>query len=293
MFFGNIMGGLGNQLFQIFAVISLALKYETQFIFSDRRQLSKIRNAYWDTFLRRLLPFLRHESFIKNNITKILNENKFSYEEYDLSQDRHENIFFYGYFQSYKYFESHYKTIYDLINIDRFKSEIISKYNLSDLFQNNIVISMHFRLGDYKNIQDCHPLLKNIYYLNCLKYLFNEISFDKPIKILYFCQNDPDDLRNVNNMIQELKSKFNYIQELDFINYNLEEDWEEMILMSLCHHNVIANSTFSWWGAYLNGKENKKILYPNVWFGEKLAHNDVSDLFPNDWIEIEANSTSL
>ena len=63
------------------------------------------------------------------------------------------------------------------------------------------------------------------------------------------------------------------------------EDWEQMLFMSLCSHNVIANSTFSWWGAYLNNNLEKLVCYPEEWFGPK-AENDTSDLFPNDWNKI-------
>lgn len=288
MFFGNLMGGLGNQLFQIFALISFALKYNTQFIFSNKTELFQNRHTYWNSFLKRLLPFLRSESFIKNNITKILNENNFSYENYDLSNVRNENIFFYGYFQSYKYFENHFRIIYDLIDVDRLKSNIINKLNLSESYENNLFISIHFRMGDYKLLNNCHPIMPISYYSNCLKYLldnFNQINpKNKPIKIYYFYENNPEDLQQINEIIQELKQTN---ENIEFINEPNLEDWEEMILMSICHHNIIANSTFSWWGAYLNTNLNRKILYPSVWFGKDLANNDTKDLFPNDWIKID------
>ena len=65
----------------------------------------------------------------------------------------------------------------------------------------------------------------------------------------------------------------------------LLEDWEQMILMSLCRHNIIANSTFSWWGAYLNTSRQKMVIYPGTWFGPKIKHG-LQDLFPGDWIKI-------
>jgi hypothetical protein len=66
------------------------------------------------------------------------------------------------------------------------------------------------------------------------------------------------------------------------------DDWEQMILMSLCQHNIIANSTFSWWGAYFNNNPNKIVCYPETWFGKKARHN-IKDLFLSDWKMINFN----
>ena len=56
--------------------------------------------------------------------------------------------------------------------------------------------------------------------------------------------------------------------------------------MSLCDHNIIANSTFSWWGAWLNNNPSKKIIAPNEWFGFGLSHLNTIDIIPNNWIKI-------
>ena len=59
-----------------------------------------------------------------------------------------------------------------------------------------------------------------------------------------------------------------------------------MLLMSLCHHNIIANSSFSWWGAYLNNNPNKKVVCPKQWFGVNYSHYNTDDLRPAEWIQV-------
>ena len=68
-------------------------------------------------------------------------------------------------------------------------------------------------------------------------------------------------------------------------------DWKQMVLMSCCNSHIIANSTFSWWGAYMNNSNDKIVCYPSKWFGKAIIdseyHDDyVKDIFPSEWIKI-------
>ena len=144
----------------------------------------------------------------------------------------------------------------------------------------NNTISMHFRIGDYKNIQHVHPLSTYEYYKSALTYIHNKES-DKKFNIIYFCENDDIDdvLTIVNQLIQDFPN-FTFTK----VDSSLD-DWEQMLLMSCCYHNIIANSSFSWWGAYFNSNKDKIVCYPSKWFGDSV-NNNTKDLCPETWVHL-------
>ena len=100
---------------------------------------------------------------------------------------------------------------------------------------------------------------------------------------MYFCEKD--DNVEVLDKINELRIVF---PECSFIKApDNADDWKQLLMMSCCKHHIIANSTFSWWGAYFNSNEDKIVCYPDPWFGPNLKHN-VDDLFPDTWTRITA-----
>jgi hypothetical protein len=280
------MGGLGNQLFQIFATISCAMDSNTKFFFFNMEKLGDgnactIRPTYWNNFLARMKIFLKPilHSLPEMNIIR---ENGFHYTKLPINKINSENkdIILYGYFQSYKYFENNYNNIYNIIGVERLIHKLLKKMYINKSFFNN-TISMHFRLGDYKNLQDYHPIAKYEYYKNSLQYI-QDLNKDKPFCIMYFCENK--DIDEVNYIISQLNQE--YMNYTFFrADYNLQ-DWEQVLLMSCCENNIIANSTFSWWGAYFNTNNNKIVCYPDKWFGPKLNTQLTVDLCPPEWIKI-------
>jgi hypothetical protein len=98
--------------------------------------------------------------------------------------------------------------------------------------------------------------------------------------VKYFCEEE--DIDTIDKNIAVLKQEF---RSVEFEREVAESDWQEMISMSCCKHHIIANSSFSWWGAYLNPRRDKIVCYPSVWFGP-LIQQDVSRMFPIDWIKI-------
>ena len=280
-----LMGGLGNQLFQIFTTISYAMKNKIKFNFSNCEFTGGVgktikRDTYWKNLLYKLRPFLISNKDFPQ--LKTIKERDFTYNNLDLSPFLSDNICLYGYFQSYKYFVQFYNTIYRLLNIDKQKEKVIYLYN--EYKKTNVeyckTVSIHFRLGDYKKITDIHPIMPYEYYKNALQHI---ITNDSTISnILYFCEEE--DIKEVDITVNKLKDDF-YTIHFERMDNHLS-DWEQMLLMSCCKNNVIANSSFSWWGAYLNSNLDKIICYPSVWFGTNVKH-DTKDLFPNVWKKID------
>ena len=275
----NLMGGLGNQIFQIFATISYAIKSRNQFKFINVPTLgggsTTIRNTFWQSFFTKLKPFLIHN--IPENI-HVIREKDFTFNELPISEIIGRNCLIYGYFQSYKYFNENYEIICRIIGLGKMKDEIIKKLYINDEYLKNC-ISMHFRLGDYKKIQEFHPLATYEYYRKSLNFIKNKTT--DSYNILYFCEDiDINDVMLTINMLEKEFPDYKFIR-----GENTLEDWEQMLFMSCCHHNIIANSSFSWWAAYFNFWPDKIICYPSVWFGE-IAKNNTKDLCPQEWNRI-------
>ena len=277
----NLMGGLGNQLFQIFTTISCAINMRQKFAFIDIDKLGGgqtiIRPTYWDNFLSKLKIFTT-KIFPKMLVVK---ENGFRYNPLNLLQYQGQNLCLYGYFQSYKYFAHNYQVICRMIGLEEIKQKVVPRANLNQDYLDT-TISIHFRLGDYKKIQHYHPIMTFEYYKNAISFIQTKDPLIQ--NILYFCEEE--DILEVNETIKKLKE---VLPDTTFIRASVDlSDWEQMIIMSCCKHNVIANSSFSWWGAYFNTNPNKIVCHPSVWFG-KAAGNDTSDLCPEEWNKIHVN----
>jgi hypothetical protein len=277
------MGGLGNQLFQIFTTIAYGLQNQRRIIFhySDELTTGTRRQTYWTTFLSAIRTFTDERFPMNMNQFPVYREPNFDYLPIPTNySDKTAPLLLYGYFQSYKYFDSERKTICSFIRLEEKKVAIRTEY--ADLFARPdiITISIHFRLGDYKKLQEFHPLLSAIYY-NTAVLEFMAIFPEKQIQVLYFCEKDDNEA--VANILNELPkdSRIQYRKVDDSI-----ADWKQMLIMSCCHSNIIANSTFSWWGAYLNENPDKRVYYPSVWFGPRLSRNKTDHLFPESWIRI-------
>lgn len=275
-----IQGGLGNQLFQIFALIYVSLEHKIPFTipYYEITSVGNKRPTYWKTFLKHLARY----TFTTNNYGFVkYNEPSFNYNKLPAIASKH--IMYFGYFQSEKYFKPMFQQICKLIKIDEFKQSVKSEFGDTYLRSNVINVSMHFRLGDYKFLQNVHPVIDDAYYVNSLNHIVLKVE-NIPINVICFCEEE--DKQVVLSRIKHIESQFES-KQINFILCDSQiEDWKQMIFMSLCDHNIIANSTFSWWGAYLNSSVSKMVTYPSKWFGLANKHIDIVDLIPNDWIKI-------
>jgi hypothetical protein len=287
----KLCGGLGNQLFQIFTTIAYAINYSKPFFFLNNQQLgdgsngSTIRYTYWETFLTALKPFLKNINEIPQLM--FIMEKDFMYQELPENFDRNYGTLLVGYFQSPKYFNKYKETICKLLKIELKKMIVKNRVKID--FDKINSISIHFRFGDYKKYPNVYKLLPKEYYKNALNFIMNELEHNKinvDIQkkdniVLYFCEDNS--ISEVEEIINNLKNTFLHI---NFIRAKPDlKDWEQMLLMSLCEHNIIANSTFSWWGAYLNSNVGKIVCYPEEWFVQD-AQKDTADLFLEDWFKI-------
>jgi hypothetical protein len=256
-----LMGGLGNQMFQISKAICEGLKNEINVVFQKQsftpmngNQPTKyISNIFRNVHFVESLPF-------RNRITEL----SWSYNDIDVKYTN--STEFYGYYQSSKNFGVYSKLLKDIFSPTQ---EFIDKLkNIHPNIFNKDSVSIHVRRGDYLNISNVLPIIDKSYIDESLRQLggYSNIfifSDDKE-----WCKKN---LKYNNSTVVE----------------NLE-DYEELWSISLCNHNIMSNSSFSWWGSYLNKNENRKVFVPSIWFGPNGEKN-YQDIYEKKWIKIKVN----
>ena len=253
------LGQLGNQMFQYAAAKGVASKLDVPFMIPNHRQVfdDGIGNRYtillFDAFKltsASLLGTLRTENYVQ--------ENGFTFNKDLFKIDKTENCSLYGFFQTEKYF----KHIEKQIRKDfTFKDEI--KDECDDLIkQFTNPIALHIRRGDFIWNNKNHPPLGLDYYESALK------LFDSDREVIIFS----DDTEWCKEQELFANDRFAVAEGGD--------QFYDLCLMSMCDDFIIANSTFSWWGAWLANRG--KVVAPKNWFGETLGH-DTKDLYCKGW----------
>jgi GR25 family glycosyltransferase involved in LPS biosynthesis len=264
-------GGLGNQLFEIANGYAYSLRYNKRFyITGSWGGITKDRPTYWNNYLKNLKPYLITPKRIRK--IKVYKEPKFSYKKiYNVKG----HICFEGYYQSEKYFEDYREAVRKLFALpDDLKPTFIKE---------GICVAIHIRRGDYLTKSDFHINIEKFYYDNAKKLIEEKLGF-RP-NYYYFS----DDITWVKETFKESDPEVSKNDK--FISGF--KDYEELYIMSLCDHFIIANSSFSWWGAWLSvaqSEENKIVIAPDTWFGPS-GIQDYEDIYPKKSIKMNIDGS--
>jgi len=266
MIYCKLKGGLGNMFFQIAAAKAIAIDCNTDCSFPNLDSHLHYLNSD-----KTYNPSLKHSNEYKDFLGHLNTSPHASAKtavypfEYTPSPLFKEDVIIDGFFQSEKYFVTHREEILDFLtpSLKTLHTIIVGKYK--SIIKGKTT-SIHVRRGDYVKHPNHHPVQSVEYYNEAI-----ELVKDKTDRFIIFSDDIQwckDNLK-VNNSV--------YIQN--------EKDYIELYLMSFCNNNIIANSSFSWWGAWLNRNENKIVIGPSKWFGPAIKH-DTSDILPKSWIKI-------
>ncbi len=287
----NILGGLGNQMFQYAFAYTYSIKKESVVkldigsfktydlreyelsLFNVSLEIASVKEAKnlkykKENLFQKIVRKIRKKSLPTSN--NYYNELHFNFDKkvYDAKGD----IYFEGYWQSEKYFLE-------------YRGELIKEFTLkeklhiqSQIYQKEIAktesVSLHIRRGDYvsnSHTNSVHGTCTLDYYRNAV------LAIKEKIKNVHFFSFSDD--------LDWAKEHLNFMNNITFIELGNDiPDHEEMYLMSLCKHNIIANSSFSWWGAWLNQNPKKMVIAPQKWFNDTSI--DTSDLIPKGWIRL-------
>ena len=264
-------GRLGNQLFQFAGVLGIARKlgYEVKFPIENMTEYQL--EDFKDGITRECtfdIPkaFVLDESILDTKFNILpqikyeVNEPYFHFNsEYFTVPD---GCDFKGYFQTEKYFKHIEDELRQLL---KFKSDIQETANTLLPKTTNELVSIHLRRGDYIGLEDFHPVCSPDYYN-----VASQEFMDKDYNFVIFS----DD-------IKYCKSFFGEQENISYIN-NIDP-YVDLCLMSMCNHNIIANSSFSWWAAWLNSNPNKKVIAPQQWFGSAYHYQNTNDLYCEGW----------
>lgn len=287
----NILGGLGNQMFQFALYRALQKRFPDERVLVDLRcfngykkhrgfEIDKVFNVSYETaswrevaqlaypypnfqtwrFGSRLLPTRR--SMLKERAD-------FTYEPTALT--RTIDTYYDGYWQHEDYFRDVRDTILQTFRFPEFDDR---NRETAQRLQSTNSIAIHVRRGDYTHDKLFHDICDLDYYRQAISRMQQAVGGD------LFCVFS-DDLRWCREHIAPLLKD----KPISYVDWNRgERSVQDIHLMSLCRHNIIANSSFSWWGAWLNQHPGKVVIAPEKWMHTKGTQSPV----PNDWIRLRA-----
>lgn len=269
-------GRYGNQMFQFAALLGISTKtgHEVKIpIENTNDNFSSFFNLEFGKAepvgMELLKPFDIHSSYFatRAELDKAL---KYQYQEPHFQFDPAalvipDNTRIRGCFQSEKYF-SHIEQ--DIRKIFTFRPSIVNHaiVEMSKIKNDAPRVAIHVRRGDYVNNSSNHTLIELSYYQDAIMKFFSA----EPYRFVVFS----DDPAWCSHMFEG-----GYIVDT-------KNPYVDMCMMSMCDHQIIANSSFSWWGAWLNTNPRKKVIAPALWFGPNLRHLNTVDLIPESWFHL-------
>jgi hypothetical protein len=246
------IGRLGNQMFQVSAALGYAKKFGLQWGFpSDTREVPNLRKFFPN------IPVLDGQF-------KRLNWADPAFFNYQPIPNLHRDTTLVGFYQSEKYFEGQQEEVRKL-----FKLNIQPEYK--------DYVSIHVRRGDYVQHANSFPPVTD-------DYLIKAFNFFCPLKTKFIFFSD-----DIRWCVDFTKKWFSAFDDVDFIFSEGRNEFEDLSLMASCSHNIIANSTFSWWGAWLNPNPDKIVVSPSMynWFGPGFTGSVPKDIIPPEWHQIK------
>lgn len=282
----NFCGGLGNQMFQYATYRKLKelgkeVKADLTFYNKNSCELMNVFGIkldiatqkdiikYTDTSRNLISRFRRRVLHI--SLSKILNQQNHEFVDLNMILKKR-NLYLNGYWQSEEYF----KDIKNIIKEEfRFKNIYDEKNNvIIQKIKKGNSVSLHVRRGDYLGNPRYENICTKTYYKNAIKYIKEK---EKNIELFVF-----------SNDIEWVKNNIKFEDKVNYIDWNKgANNFKDMYLMSKCKHNIIANSSFSWWGAWLNENNNKIIMCPEIWFNDDSL--DINLFLPKEWTRIGIN----
>ena len=288
----NILGGLGNQMFVYAMYLALRTVHPNEDIFLSRRSykgyplhngyeldrifcvdapeasLAQLSRVAYPFFNYKTWQLMRHFLPTRQHMVSGTSQIPFDYGEVT----RDDDAFYDGYWQNEKNFLPIRDKVIKAYTFPKFQDERNAR--LAEKLKMTRAVSCHVRRGDYLN-EPVYGVCNSDYYANAIAELENMVA---PEMYCIFSDDIAWCKDNISSMIGD--------KEIVFVDWNKgRESFRDMQLMSMCHYNIIANSSFSWWGAWLNNHKDKVILAPEKWMNKPLVNDPICE----DWKRIKVD----
>ena len=274
----NLTGGNGNQMFQYAVARALAERNNTNVLldlswFNQKFDATTTPRHYELACFSLDAKVLKYSGTtrekLQRRLAKQYMEPHFHYDKNFVKLSK--NTILNGYFQSEKYFNDIREILLQDFSWIK-KPEGKNKALQEQIQKDSSSVSLHVRRGDYvsnENAAKFHGLTGAEYYKAAVKEMTKHVKKHN----LYVFSDDPE----------WCKKNLKFTQPTTYISHNTDGS-EDMRLMKMCKHNIIANSSFSWWGAWLNKNPNKIVIAPKQWFSH--SESNTKDVIPNSWHKI-------